>query len=105
MVISNTTIRMAAKRGIAITITENDKCVSQSMFARDEDMKVTTIEIGRLVNDEASDSYDALYVANTRTKGITFISSLTDAGEEFPVRFNSDKELRATLDAIAAVIN
>ena len=101
--LTKTTENMAARRGISFFITNNDQNVPQSMFRRNEEETVSTIEISALTDGEAADEYDAIY--RLTVNGLYYMGSMTGRGEEFPYYIGTDKALRALLPAMAGVVS
>ena len=104
MKIKKTTTNMAARCGVALFVTINDNNVSQSMFHRDEDETVDTVEISGMVDGEPADEYDAIYRVGKYSPGLFYMGSLTGRGEEFPNRILNEKSLRELLPAISNVV-
>ena len=103
MRISRTTVNMAARRGVAMTITVDDQC----HHLRTSD-QVDTLEISGFVYFDdlrpdlgllPADEFDALYrITDT---GLFFISSCRKSYEEWPLWIKDEQHLRRLLPAIA----
>ena len=88
MNISKTTINMAARRDIALTINKLDQV---------SDTKC--LEISIMIDGEAADEYDAAYRITER--GLVWYGScLTRSTEEWPAWIANEADLRALLPAI-----
>lgn len=91
MRISKTTINMAARRGVAITVIEDDEL-------RDGR---TSVEFARLLDGEPIDEHEALY--DMKADGLFFVGGCGDT-EEWPYWIKTDTDLRALLPAMAAAV-
>ena len=102
MKITQTTINMAAKRSVAITINEDD-CNLDGLYRRREDEVVTTVELSAIDEDgEAADEYSALY--RLTGNGLFFVDSLTGDRAEWPHWIEDESTLRGLLDAMATEV-
>lgn len=91
MTITKTTINMAARRNLAITVIENDSL-------RDGR---TSVEFSALQDGEAADEYAAMY--ELTASGLFFIDGCCDT-EEWPNWIADETTLRALLPAMAAEV-
>ena len=94
MKITQTTINMAARRGVAFRLTENDQCHSLKTSS-----PVDTLEISRLIADEPADEYAALY--RITDDGLQFVDSCHANCDEWPQWIADDRQLREMMHAIA----
>ena len=94
MTITKTTINMARRRGIAISIWENDET---------RDGK-TTVEFVKMDDDgEAFDEYHAAY--DLADDGLFFVGSCVGNTEDWPRWIENEQHLRNLLDAMSAEMN
>ena len=91
MKISKTTINMAARRGVAITVVPEDEF---------NDGK-TSVEFARLYDGEPADEHTARYTLTAG--GLFFVGGCFDT-EDWPYWIQDETHLRALLPAMAAVI-
>jgi hypothetical protein len=91
MKISKTTINMAARRGFAITVTEDDELNGGR----------TSVEFAAIDDGEPIDEHTARYTLTT--DGLFFAGGCGDT-EEWPHWIQDETHLRALLPAIAAAI-
>ena len=91
MKISKTTINMARRRGLAITVIEDDEL---------NDGK-TSVEFAAIDDEEPADEHAALYTLTP--KGLFFVGGCGDT-EEWPYWIQDETHLRALLPAMAAAI-
>ena len=95
MMITKTTINMAARRGVSFLLTENDQCHSLKTSSR-----VDTLEISRLIGlDEPADEFAALY--RITDDGLFFMGSCRENAEEWPQWIPDERTLRDLMHAIA----
>jgi len=91
MKISKTTISMAARRGVAITVIPEDKLNNGQ----------TSVEFAQLEDGEPADEHAALY---TLTADGLFFAGGCDDTEDWPHWIEDETRLRALLPAMAAAV-
>ena len=91
MKISKTTINMAARRGVAMTVTPEDELSNGQ----------TSVEFARFEDGEPIDEHTARYTLTA--DGLFFAGGCGDT-EEWPHWIQDETHLRALLPAIAAAI-
>ena len=88
MTLTKTTINMAARRGFAITVIEDDKLNAGR----------TSVEFAAIDDGEPADEYAALYTMTS--DGLFFVDGCGDT-EEWPHWIQSESHLRAMLPGMA----
>ena len=91
MTLTKTTINMARRRGLAITVTEDDELNGG----------ISSVEFAAIDDGEPADEYAALYTMTSG--GLFFVGGCGDT-EEWPYWIQSESHLRALLPAMAAAI-